>query len=569
MRLSAIRTLSCVSVLFWVLITGAPVAPAQTYTWDGGNGANGNWSNAENWSTTGNPNAAITSSSSTQLILTGTTNTATVLDAGVPTSATGGVAPALEIRSLTFDSGAGAFTVTPGSGAPAIRLIGGSGAGLFNQSANAQTVSATLTTNGTGNVAVGNTGTGLLTLNGPIQLGGAGFSFTGNGNIDLNGVVSGGGNGVQYNGTGTVTLTAANTYGGLTLIGNTNTVKLSGGDNRLPTGTTVQFNAAGRIDLNGQNQQVQGLTTFVGANARVVNTAAGAAPTFTVAPTAGSAPYAGTFGDTGGNNFNLRLAATGGTTFTSTAAHTYTGTTTIQSGTLALSGSASFANSPTILVGAATGSGAELNTTGLTGGLNHNGGFAPATGQTLAGFSRVNGGVLVRFNSTIQGGNGLDLGTLTMTGGRLRVLGGPNDTGGTIRVVVRDTSGTVTNSLLTVAGTNELDFSNVFTGVARFRIDVRNGGGLQLGTEYSQTIVQTPSLITRNSSAVGASYTFDAGDYQLVSPDFAGFSNVSLRTSADGTDLILTFTPVPEPATVFGVTALGWLGIRSLRRRSR
>lgn len=46
------------------------------------------------------------------------------------------------------------------------------------------------------------------------------------------------------------------------------------------------------------------------------------------------------------------------------------------------------------------------------------------------------------------------------------------------------------------------------------------------------------------------SFTSSAGGNELLSPDFAGFSNVSLRTSADGTDLILTFTPVPEPASL-------------------
>ncbi len=117
---------------------------------------------------------------------------------------------------------------------------------------------------------------GTLTLNGRLdrtlssndtrnwELGGAG-------NIVVHGLItqsSAQGNvGLAKFGAGTLTLTAANTYGaGTTISGGT--LRLQGGDNRLPTGTAVQFGGSGTLDLDA-GQAIHSVTFANGVTAAV------------------------------------------------------------------------------------------------------------------------------------------------------------------------------------------------------------------------------------------------------------------------------------------------------------
>src|SRR5207248_811929 len=61
---------------------------------------------------------------------------------------------------------------------------------------------------------------------------------------------------------------------------------------------------------------------------------------------------------------------TGTSTFALSGANTYTGNTTVTTGTLRLTGTGSFAASPRLTVGTAAGSSAVFDTTGVTGGAN-------------------------------------------------------------------------------------------------------------------------------------------------------------------------------------------------------
>lgn len=557
------------AALFVVTVTAGP-APAQiTYNWTGGAFPDGSWSAAANWGGT----APLSDIDNTILRFDGTTNTTTVVDAGLPTS---GTPPAFEAFQLTFAATAGAFNITQGTGGPILRM-GGGGGGIVVAvgNTNNQSIDVPISVSGTGGHGWANNGTGLLTVSGAVTLSGVAFTIGGSGNTLVSGAIGSTGafNGLSYSGSGTLTLSGANTYSGLTIINGSGTLRLAGGADRLPTGTTIQFNLAGVVDLNGQNQQVAGLTTFVGSAARVVNTAGGPATTFTVAP-ASSQTYAGRFGGTGGDNLNLVFTPAVGTTYTLTGAHTYTGTTTITRGTVALTGSGSFANSNTITVGPVPASGAVLNATGLTGGANHdgvnNGRLALATGQTLQGLGGVSGGVTVQAGSTVQGGVGSTVGTLTVTGPT--TINADTVAGGTLRVWVRDNAGTVTNSQLAVAGAgNDLDFVNVTTGTSRFRIDLRDAGGLQLGTPYTITLA-TADTIRRNGVAVsstsgGGSFTFDPGDYVLSSPGIAAFDSVSLQ--AVGGSLQLSFTPVSEPVGLLALAAGGLALARSRQRAGK
>jgi autotransporter-associated beta strand protein len=119
---------------------------------------------------------------------------------------------------------------------------------------------------------------------GQVLLGGATLTTGGdNGNSTLSGVISGNGN-IVKNGTGIFTLSEANTYQGTTTV-NAGTLRI-GGDNRLPSNTTLSVAAGVVFDLNGNNQAVATLsgagtvTTGVGiltiANALNPGTSAGA-----------------------------------------------------------------------------------------------------------------------------------------------------------------------------------------------------------------------------------------------------------------------------------------------------
>ncbi|HET6576364.1 MAG TPA: PEP-CTERM sorting domain-containing protein [Fimbriiglobus sp.] len=551
-----------------LLAVSAAAGRAVEYTWNGG-GTTGNWSEAANWGGT----APASDLTNTLIRLAGPTNTATVLDAGLSTS---GNPPAFELHRLTFAADSGPFTITQGVGGPPLRMGGASGGGgITVESGNASNlaINAPLTLSGGGSFTWTHNGTGLLTVSGPVMLSGPGVLVGGTGDYAITGAISSvpANNGITFTGAGTKTLSGANTYTGFTNIP-AGTVKLAGGANRLPTGTTVRLGGAtgpsiGTLDLNGQSQSVFGLMTLnLDANNRVLSTAAGAFPTFTVNNTSSNQTFNGTLGGAGGDDFSFRVITGTSNAFTLTQANTYTGDTTI-TGTLKLSGSGSIANSRTITVGPASpgASMLDVSTTGtnpLTGGANFDattGRFALAAGQRLQGFGRGTiGGVTVRAGSAVQGGVDSAIGTFTV-GGSSTVNAATGTDGGTIRVYVRDT-GTVTASRIAISGVGStLDFANIVPGQSRFQIDLRDAGGLQMGKSYSITLATAGGFL-RNG--IAASFTTD--DFILTSPDFPSFTGVSLVNA--GAELMLNFTPVPEPATVLAVAGLGLAGLGRARR---
>ena len=150
----------------------------------------------------------------------------------------------------------------------------------------------------------------------------------------------------------TTTITNTYTYGGNTYITNSGAsaeVKLSGGNNRLPTGTVVYMSAPGDssvLDLNGNSQTLLGVANF-GATAgiRSVRNSSGTASTLTLGGS-GSYAYSGTV------DGNLAVTKSGTGTQTLAGANTYTGNTVISAGTLALGSSLSSSSSVTLAAGA-------------------------------------------------------------------------------------------------------------------------------------------------------------------------------------------------------------------------
>ena len=70
--------------------------------------------------------------------------------------------------------------------------------------------------------------------------------------------ISGGGS-LMKTGTGTLSLTNANTYTGTTTI-NQGTLALSGGNTRLPVGTTLAFTGSGTLDVGSTSQTIAQMT---------------------------------------------------------------------------------------------------------------------------------------------------------------------------------------------------------------------------------------------------------------------------------------------------------------------
>ena len=92
-------------------------------------------------------------------------------------------------------------------------------------------------------------------------------------NMTIAGVISGTAN-FRKNDAGIVTLTGANNYALATKLDG-GTLRLSGGNNRLPTGTTVQFVSASTLDLTSTTQSVAAITLLGGATNTITGTGGG------------------------------------------------------------------------------------------------------------------------------------------------------------------------------------------------------------------------------------------------------------------------------------------------------
>jgi autotransporter-associated beta strand protein len=172
---------------------------------------------------------------------------------------------------------------------------------------------------------------------------------------EYSGALSGTGSLVK-NGSGTFTLTGTNTYSGLTTI----------------SGGTLQIGDNGRTGTLGTSN-VMNNATLAFNRADVIS-------------------------DHGMISGTGKLAQIGEGTLTLSNAHTYSGATTIESGTLALTGIGSIANSPSINVSLD----ALLDVSGRTGG-----GMTLASGQTLSGNGAVKGNLTLASGAKLAPGNSI------------------------------------------------------------------------------------------------------------------------------------------------------------------
>lgn len=382
-----------------------------------------------------------------------------------------------------------------------------------------------------------------------VTVPGAVNAVDGVGDITFSGSINSGR--LVKNGSNTLTITGANTNTGTTLVANSGTVILNSatadgalrgidlyGNVLTVNGGTVQLGAndqirnaadvstggvavyGGTFDINSKNETINGLQigSTDGATAgNVIST--GGAGTLTI--TGGSASTAFGVNSIHATNgtVSAKLAGTGATftkttaqTVTLSGANTYTGATSVNAGTLSVTGSLASGSA----VGVA--SGATLRGTGTIGGAT----TIASGGIVAAGINASTIGTLT-FNSTLAG------------------------SGSTFSLKLNSTAGTF--DLITAAGAVTLGSSTLSL------IDI--GSGAWTGTTSAFSIVHGSS-ITGVFLGLSNGATVNVG------------SNI-FTLNYGASDVTLTFvSAIPEPATyatILGALALGGV-VWSRRRRS-
>ncbi|NNM97102.1 MAG: hypothetical protein HKL89_05805, partial [Candidatus Dormibacteraeota bacterium] len=259
---------------------------------------------------------------------------------------------------------------------------------------------------GAGTLQVGSGGT--HTWSGPISLVASptpDVFYTPNGPLTVAGVISGGGS-LMADGGPTLTLDAQNTYTGTTEVAST---VADGVANALPTGTALDVVATATFDMAGFSQSVAG---FSGAGT-VLDSAS--STTSTLTDTAGATTFSGVLENNSGTGGTVALTVNGANLALS-GTNTYSGATTVSSGTLATTSSSGFGTSTVSVAAGATlelsgGSVQPANALDLTGTL-----------EDLSGNDGWNGPIVLAASASPQianpGGGGGDFVVVgTITGG--------------------------------------------------------------------------------------------------------------------------------------------------------
>jgi fibronectin-binding autotransporter adhesin len=441
------------------LLLGASGLRAQT--WDGG-GTNNNWNTKNNW----NPNTAPSFNNSTGLIFTGSTRTAPDMNGS------------RTVNSITFDSGAASFTLSGTNGSSNETLtFNGTGAALAQNSANDQSLlmnrisfnsATTITLSGAGDLYFGDGTTTAGLLYGSNNL-----TKTGTGGALILSADNSNWSGALAINAGVVEARADNALGdtaGVTTVAagatlNIGTGGLAIGENFTLAGTGsantgALRNVAGSNSISGAI--VLGAATRINSDTGTLTLSGditGAAQDLTLGST-GNITVSGVISTTTG-----KLTKDGAGTLILSGANTYSGTTTISTGTLqignagtsgaigaggvannsaitfnrsnsqtvtnAISGTGSLSQSgtgTTILTGTNSYAGATTITAGVLNLQN-----ATALGTSAAGTSVTSGAALELQGDIAVGAEALALnGTGVSSGGALRNLSGTNSYAGAL-----------------------------------------------------------------------------------------------------------------------------------------
>jgi autotransporter-associated beta strand protein len=536
---------------------------------------------------TSSANAALTVAGAGNVTVSSaiTTGTGTLTIAGTGTTTLSGSAANTFSGTTTVNSGTLVLNKTAGTNAIAGNLVIGDGSGTdtvrldaSNQIAN----TAVVTVNSSGVLNLNNNdetiarldgsagasvtmGTGDLTISGSaessyagsftgavgsvlnksgtgkLSLSGSSSSFAGNVNLSA-GIINASGSATNMLGTGTVSVTGTGNLevqGGATLA---NAMTLSS----LGTGALD-----GAIQNIAGNNTVSGALTLTG-NSRIQSDSG----TLTVSGTTALGANNLNVGGAGNTTISNVVSGTGSLTkdgagtLTLSAANTYTGTTTINNGTVALGASERLANTNVISLGAlgtlnlagfdetvasVSGSGsvdfgsAGTSALSLTSGVSSFSGQLLGTGELIigAGATFTLGADLV--NSNIK---------ITLAGGTLNLNG---------------YTGTLGN--LSVTATSTIDFGSSANSTLNVQSIAFTGGGILNVNGWTDT--QDFFTSVASPGAQGAAPT-----NQIV---FSGFAGNDTRWQSFDQQV----TPVPEPST-YGAMLLGAMaGLLGWRRWRR
>jgi outer membrane autotransporter protein len=305
--------------------------------WDGG-GANALWSNNVNWNGDTQPVYA------TGLHFAGLLNLTPNNDfAGLS------VGDALN-TGLTFDLGAGAFNLTGN----AITLTGG----IINNSTSLQTISFGGTGMTLGGSQTWNSGVflgGELVVGSAVDLAGQTLTIDGANNTTMSGPVSdtGVGGAIVKNGVGTLLLSGTNTFTGTTTVSN-GSLQLQNGAAIADT-SAVTVNAPGSLELLS-NETIGSLAGSGNTNLNANTLTVGGDG---IIPFIGNSTYSGNLTGAGS------LVKNGAGIFTTSGNNTYAGTTTVNTGTLNVLGTHIGGGNYTIAPGATLAGGGDGILTGI------------------------------------------------------------------------------------------------------------------------------------------------------------------------------------------------------------
>tara|TARA_B100000965_G_scaffold406433_1_gene445346 strand:+ start:3865 stop:5502 length:1638 start_codon:yes stop_codon:yes gene_type:complete len=214
-------------------------ANAQLYRWTGG--VNNTWEQNGNWSTAGFPN-----SNNAIPYFFNTITTPTTITLGIP----------VQSRIVLFNDNF-AYTIS-GAGSIQLDTAGAGGTvilGVLNSAGNAaHTVNVPISLNND-NLTILNQANQVFTINGTLNNNGNAINVQGaaTGNIAISGIISGGGSLNKFS-TNTLTLSGANTYSGLTTI-NAGIIDVQNASalGSSAAGTVVTNNATLELSLTGFN----------------------------------------------------------------------------------------------------------------------------------------------------------------------------------------------------------------------------------------------------------------------------------------------------------------------------
>ena len=368
-------------------------------------------------------------------------------------------------------------------------------------------------------------------------------------------------------GSGTLSLGGESTYSGDTAI-NQGILLLTAGNDRLPTGTVVSLGQAasanvGTFNLNGLNQQIAGLASTTGinssANKNTVTSATAATLDINVAEGTTRSYGAGTTQNSGviGGAISLRKSGLG--TQVLGDANTYTGTTTIDAGTLAVNGS--LLNTGSVVVNA----GGFLGGSGKVGAITGAGTVGPGNSPGILTATSVDptAGTDFKFEFTSLNptytsatASGNDLLHLTAAS---PFAGGAFGAGNIISIYLNSSS--INDSLL--AGTNT-SFSGGFFVDGTF------------GIAAALSPASFAYYTTMAALGTGSAVNYGGTNYYLLNSEIAAKTTLSDTavtgagfTTGTVSGTLLTFNAVPEPSAqsmlALGMVAL--VAVRSLRRK--